>query len=1166
MENIIRRYVNNENQNGLLLIDMPTGSGKTYSAVKFIYEECLKPENKDRKYIFVTTLKKNLPYRDLLERFEKDGKKEQYQEKVLVIESNIDSVVNGWSSEVDNEIPVELKRCDEYKEFQRDVNFVKKQRKDKAPIMREYLTSIEANLREKTEPRFRRVIIEYLNKEYMTVQQKLYAIRTKEKWKWIGVLYPAVFTKDRQVLFLSMDKFLSRNTTIVEPSYMFYNSDVIKNAVIFIDEFDATKDTILKKIIENGLHDKIDYVELFKDIYASLHTDDFPTVLTTSSNERTNSKWSSQTLESVVEGIREKADYIHRTYSLQYKHKTQENMADNYQNYLFQDHQFHSILSADNSYITMHSDIQQKINRIGFTQKKPETKSENIQTMLGKLRGFIGYFQGAVYILAINYMQCEKERRKDGEDDFSMESAIRSVLALFRLNDDSIDFLTGQIMMSPRKIRGAIEPADFDLSFYERGFRYYAFENNTEHDMQSQIMMYAFQTTPEKILLKFCEKAKVIGISATATIPSVVGNYDIDYLKHKMQKIYTEVSGEEKERLKAVFHNQQRGYENIEIHAELLGVNEIYGKNSWRSVFDTEELAALTYDKIQRLFGEDEDKNDYNKKRYLRIALAFKQFVIHEDIYSFLCVLNKHPKTNDKYLKREILFSIFENIAKENEWGNYNNQKTIVFLDGAEYDEKKNNLVERLGNGEKLFVISVYQTIGAGQNLQYPVPDSLKDQIVKINNRVSKDEKDFDAIYLDKPTNLIVPLNDNIEATEFVKYLFQMEFLQESAEISSYDTMRNIKKAFRTFMTGRRNNTDGYANVYVKKSVVLLSTRYLIQAIGRICRTNQKSRHIYVYADGNIADCVDTSIVNGRIYNPEFIALVDKINQTGAKDPQTMSLENSASLTAVRVNKEILNILQDEWTEAIMKRWKALRDLTLCHPTASIEEAEKNFIIRNFYVRLPKAANGYYYSQEEDYNSVSVAFSQDREHSLIVSEKGTKLQKLLRIPGVKKLFESNGWATEFKVNDYIMAPPLWNNIYKGALGEVVGKYLLEKNLGVEVKEIENPEFFELFDFEIAESPVYVDFKNWQEGITEEKTEVIEKISRKAKKCGCKRVVVANIYAEGKWEISELDSKGVHIVSLPCLVRMDNEGLSYDKAAWNTLRRCVSEYKNQDESD
>ena len=94
-------------------------------------------------------------------------------------------------------------------------------------------------------------------------------------------------------------------------------------------------------------------------------------------------------------------------------------------------------------------------------------------------------------------------------------------------------------------------------------------------------------------------------------------------------------------------------------------------------------------------------------------------------------------------------------------------------------------------------------------------------------------------------------------------------------------------------------------------------------------------------------------------------------------------------------------------------------------------------------MQLPEAANYYYYSQEEDFNNVSVTFRQDRGHSLKVSEEGTKLRKLLQIPGARELFERNGWATSFQTNDYIMTPPLWNNIYKGALGEVVGKFLLE---------------------------------------------------------------------------------------------------------------------------
>ena len=52
MYNVIKRFAESEAGNGLMLIDMPTGSGKTYSAIEYIFNACLKEENKNRKYIF----------------------------------------------------------------------------------------------------------------------------------------------------------------------------------------------------------------------------------------------------------------------------------------------------------------------------------------------------------------------------------------------------------------------------------------------------------------------------------------------------------------------------------------------------------------------------------------------------------------------------------------------------------------------------------------------------------------------------------------------------------------------------------------------------------------------------------------------------------------------------------------------------------------------------------------------------------------------------------------------------------------------------------------------------------------------------------------------------------------------------------------------------------
>ena len=59
----------------------------------------------------------------------------------------------------------------------------------------------------------------------------------------------------------------------------------------------------------------------------------------------------------------------------------------------------------------------------------------------------------------------------------------------------------------------------------------------------------------------------------------------------------------------------------------------------------------------------------------------------------------------------------------------------------------------------------------------------------------------------------------------------------------------------------------------------------------------------------------------------------------------------------------------------------------------------------------------------------------------MVSEQGSKLPELLRIPGVKDLFIQNGWACSFQENDYLMTPALWNNIYKGA---VIENYVVEE--------------------------------------------------------------------------------------------------------------------------
>jgi CRISPR/Cas system-associated endonuclease/helicase Cas3 len=59
MKQILNNYCNKEN--GLLLFDPPTGSGKTYNVLSWIYHNYKDFCKENRKIFFVTNLKKNLP-------------------------------------------------------------------------------------------------------------------------------------------------------------------------------------------------------------------------------------------------------------------------------------------------------------------------------------------------------------------------------------------------------------------------------------------------------------------------------------------------------------------------------------------------------------------------------------------------------------------------------------------------------------------------------------------------------------------------------------------------------------------------------------------------------------------------------------------------------------------------------------------------------------------------------------------------------------------------------------------------------------------------------------------------------------------------------------------------------------------------------------------------
>lgn len=1161
MYKIIKRYCENDKNNGLLLIDMPTGCGKTYSVVEYLAEK-MKDKSSDnkRKYFFITTLKKNLPVDELKLLFETPKEQEIFEKKFLRVDSNLESVIEGLSKqEVKDTIPHSIKNTDEYKRLESDASYINKLRNNNKNNQKQsgskslILSRTEELARLETEPNFRKMLEYRLVKEFPNKNDRKKAIRENKNWKWIKELYPSVLIKDKdkQVIFMSVDKFLVPLSLIVESSVTPCNSSLIDNAVIFIDEIDATKDTVLKSIISNYRNKRIDQIEFFRTVYSALHSHEFPDKLTKPSLQWKPSKYESPL--KIIEKLKEMSEQIYNEYSLCYNYKTEHTTDKSANNFLFQDTRYYSILNGNKSCITWNHDNTELANIIKFSNEFPTgTGIKDIRLLIGELNGFSSYFLGAVGILARNYQQARSGEAN--RDELTLEEAISTVLSEFNLNEETKDRLTGEILSSTHKNKIQTGDADIlDMSFYERGFRYYAFEDGYDHDTLSKIMSAFFTLSPEKMLLQICKRAKVVGISATATNPSVIGNYDLSYIKAKLDDKYVTITPDERNRLKATFQNSIKGYNKVDIHVVLTGWDDF-------SLLACEDVVGKAY--ASDLFNKIEQWgiSEHGKLRYLRIASAFNFFLTHPDIMSFLCVLTKHPRKDDRDLDLEALYEIFGLLVKITGI-NFNVDDNVVQLDSDEYDAKKNDINERLYKGKKLFVISVYQTIGAGQNLQYPIPDALQNSIVTINDRSAGKEKDYDAIYLDKPTNLITNTTGSWTYEDFLKYIFQIEMLQENGEISVDESETLIKNAFRRYYAVRQDETLPKNTIKIndKLSVIQLSTKTIIQAVGRICRTNRKSPNIYILADKSIKDRIDYEICKNGLYNVEFQALLKELKKY--KQTKKMSderLAENARLSSNCAHRYIISLLKERWTPETIRLWEQFRDFVLRHPTISEDQLTgENAVYRKFYVELPSEGNRIFYMQENDYKTVSVFFEQFPGLSQ-VSAHASKLPEFMKDSSIRKHFEEKGWATSFVPNKYIMSPPLFNNIYRGVLGEVVGKFLFERELRIKLQNIDDPALFEKFDYRIPNTPIYVDFKNWHEGTVKKAEEEIRHIVNKAKDCNAKCVIVANILARNKPRILPRIEDGIEIVIIPMLI--DKHYQAYEKS-WEKINECKKKYSN-----
>ena len=1107
LENIIE-----SNRNGLFLLDPPTGFGKTTAVLKIIKDFLSGSPlySKIKKIFFVTNLKTNLPVSTLSDELNEEEKQKCFQAK-----ATIDYILDRFSDANINN--AEVTSSKEYKSLKRDIDAYKAiqaslNNDENNYGLRNSLAALKEKISLDTERKFR----DFIKSNFLSNK----SIADKNKFidsnGWLKYLYPICDLEKYKVIFLTTQKFISPIDTFRRLPFYAYNDEITKDSLVFIDEFDSTKDVLLNQIVKDGLKNKTDLVSLFLDIHFALDNIVLPKDLLRTSEYHKKKVESGEwhTPEWLYNHWREEFTNVYNKHNLKYLLKSVD--FNGTRAFLYDDGKYFNVFQ-DNSKKFIYVELDAKSNFLSLRAKKYTEESMPVNFVLRDIESCLDGFIEALFFIYNNYLYYKNEGKKNYETKYKPEEAIYTVLDALNLKDEQKQFIYSKIQRGDFIFNKPAKDEEM-----RRGFNFTEIEDSNYHDIKSIVRNYNFRTTPEDAIMRLVNNALVVGISATAKVNTCIGNYDFKYLQVKLKDGLIVINDTDQNRISESF-NELIGklYGQYQIHAKIV--------DNFNCFTDRErciELISLLFkDELkQKYLGilDERKTKSYYYLIELKLAYLYKE-IFENDIYSFIAFINRFPRAGEDF-DLDRLLGMFEDLRGQNNFSDI----SIEIVNSQEFEYKFKSIQERLCRGERVFVITTYQTIGSGKNIQYPIPESQIERVV-IDPDDTRGTKDFEGVYLLTPTNLIQSLYFDSENKydDLSKYLFQQEYLYQNKHLTYQQMKSNISNAFRKTFFGESNI------FYTRNGDLELHTLKISeQAVGRICRCRNKNKNIFVYADYEVVERVQQACNSDspQLMNEEFKTLLSvKLDPAFPKEVlQRFSQQSKDAYTSIKkaakyVKYSAYNVVQ----------WQNLRDFVLRNPTC--ENPEK---YAAYYFKFDDKISGYSYKKDKYRNIIDLRLS-SKSNMQYASEDECELPIILSIGKVKEFFKEKGYATSFKKAHYIMSPPLFQQIYLGALGEVVGKFILELILGLSLENLDC-DFYEFFDYKIGS--IYFDFKNWDKFI-KDNDEYVKKVEWKLSSIKGAKCFVINLLkrADSQPKIN----MGETVVQIPYLIDGETSELNFD---------------------
>ena len=272
-------------ENGLFLLDIAAGWGKTHNMFNYISSKYIKltynkQEKAPAKFIVTTPSKKNLRFDDFIESYIKHIDQickdeddltsiknlaiKDYISNFIEVKTNLQFLEENFGK-VFETIKKDNRLC-ELSSFNKLLN-VYDSDKNTFLIYDKYIFS-------KFEHQFRNDLRNYFSNIFrdnsITKYEEKISFLKKNNFKWLIKLYPQVEIRTKKIIFLTTLKFLNSIDPIIAPPFMCWNDDLfLKDSILFMDEFDSAKYDFLKFIADNN-STPFDIVYLFRRINEGL--------------------------------------------------------------------------------------------------------------------------------------------------------------------------------------------------------------------------------------------------------------------------------------------------------------------------------------------------------------------------------------------------------------------------------------------------------------------------------------------------------------------------------------------------------------------------------------------------------------------------------------------------------------------------------------------------------------------------------------------------------------------------------------------------------------------------------------------------------------------------------------------------------------------------------